>query len=237
MPERPPIAPGPVPPADLLPVGRRANRFYRGLRLVAVPLAHLVFRFQVEGREHVPHGQAYIAIANHLAWMDWMALLIVLPVEPRVHFLADPAGLLRKPLEWWLVRRTGGYVPVDMGRHGDPRLYDHVLRCLALGGAVAIFPEGRYGPREGSVLPFKKGFAHFAVASGAPVVPVALSGTRDLWLRKTVRVLIGPAVDPAAHTAESLTATGRAEVERLLPAYVEPAGPRLLRKFLTGLFD
>jgi 1-acyl-sn-glycerol-3-phosphate acyltransferase len=48
------MAPSALPPADLLPVGRRANFPYRAVRLVALPVLRLFFRFQVEGREHIP---------------------------------------------------------------------------------------------------------------------------------------------------------------------------------------
>src|ERR1700674_797098 len=43
-----------VPPADLLPVGPKATLPYRALRLVAVPLFRLLFRFHVSGRERIP---------------------------------------------------------------------------------------------------------------------------------------------------------------------------------------
>ena len=55
-----------LPPADLLPVGRRANLPYRAVRLVALPLLRLCFRFKVEGRENIPLTGNYIVIANHL---------------------------------------------------------------------------------------------------------------------------------------------------------------------------
>src|SRR5260370_22518849 len=135
-----------LPPADLLPVGRRANLPYRAVRLVALPLLRLFFSFQVEGQDNIPRfpsplrgaisrshpyrasaqGQGegrksattYIVIANHLNWLDEFALLMLFPVEPRLHFLADPTGLVKRRLQWWLIRTTGGYAPVVRARHG-----------------------------------------------------------------------------------------------------------------------
>jgi 1-acyl-sn-glycerol-3-phosphate acyltransferase len=225
-----------LPPADLLPVTPKATLIYRLIRLVAVPLLYLCFRFDVSGREHIPRRGNYIAIANHLNWLDEFALLLLLPVEPRLHFLADPTGLVKRRVQWFLVRHTGGFVPVSRELHGDPALFRHVDRCLELGGAVAIFPEANYGPAEGRLLPFKKGFAHFAIKSGVPVIPIAFSGTKDLWFRKRIKVVIGAPVPAAGHTPESLTALGEQRMRELLPAYVEPSGPKLLRKFLTNLF-
>ena len=85
-------------------------------------------------------------------------------------------------------------------------------------------------------MPFKKGFAHFAVTASAPVVPVGLSGTKDIWLRKRIRVAIGAPIEVGGHSVESLAEAGETAVKALLPAYVEPAGRRPLKRFLTGLF-
>ena len=105
-----------------------------------------------------------------------------------------------------------------------------------MGGAVGIFPEGEYGPAEGELLPFKKGFAHFAIKANVPVVPVALSGTKDLWFRKRIKVAIGKPILPAGHTPESLTEAAFQRTKELMPAYQEEPGRKLFRKRLTTLF-
>lgn len=225
-----------APPADLLPVSRKANLAYRAVRLVAAPLLYLCFRFQVKGRKNIPWPGNYVVIANHLNWLDEFALLLLLPVEPRLHFLANPTILVTRKVQWFLVRTTGGFVSVVQGRHGDPALFRHVDRCLEVGGAVAIFPEGSYGPAEGELLPFKKGFAHFAIKAGVPVLPVAFSGTKDLWFRKRIQVVIGEPIPTAGHDPDSLTATAFQQMKELLPAPSEQSGPKLLRRQLTNLF-
>jgi 1-acyl-sn-glycerol-3-phosphate acyltransferase len=224
------------PPADLLPVRREATLAYRAVRFVGVPLLRLVFRFDVVGRDNIPRSGNYIVIANHLNWLDEFALLLLFPVEPRIHFLADPTILVTRKVQWFIVRQTGGFVPVVRERHGDQALFRHVDRALEVGGSVAIFPEGNYGPKEGELMPFKKGFAHFAIKAGVPVIPVALSGTKDLWFRKRIKVAIGKAIDPAGHTPESLTDAGFESVKELMPVYREEPGLQLLRRQLTNLF-
>jgi len=227
-----------LPAADLLPVGPRANIPYRIVRFVGIPLLRLSFKFEVEGRENIPrpHGGNYIVIANHLNWLDEFALLLLFPVEPRLHFLADPTLLVTRKFQWWLVRTTGGYVPVVRERHGDKALFKHVDRCLEVGGAVAIFPEGNYGPTEGELLPFHKGFAHFAIKAGVPVVPVALSGTKELWFRKRIRVIVGPAMPSVGQDPAALTDLAFQKVNAMLPGYVDPDGRKPLKNWLTHLF-
>jgi 1-acyl-sn-glycerol-3-phosphate acyltransferase len=190
----------------------------------------------VEGGENIPQPGNYIVIANHLNWLDEFALLLLLPIEPRLHFLADPTILVTRRFQWWLIRTTGGYVPVVRDRHGDRALFEHVDRCLEVGGAVAIFPEGDYGPREGELMPFKKGFAHFAIKSGVPVAPVALSGTRDLWFRKRIRVIFGRALVAAGLDVDGLTDLAHERMAKMMPVYLEPRGRKPLRRFLTNLF-
>jgi len=225
-----------MPPADLLPVSRKANIPYRIVRLVAIPLLHLCFRFQVEGLSKVPRTSNYVVIANHLNWLDEFALLMLLPVEPRLHFLANPTILVTRKVQWFLVRSTGGFVPVVQGKHGDPTLFRHVDRCLEVGGAVAIFPEGNYGPAEAELMPFKKGFAHFAIKAKVPVVPVALCGTKDLWFRKRIRVVIGEPIATEGLDPDSLTAAAFERVKERMPAYRDQPGRKLLRRRLTNLF-
>jgi 1-acyl-sn-glycerol-3-phosphate acyltransferase len=227
-----------LPAADLLPVGPRANLPYRIVRLVGVPLLRLCFRFDVTGRENIPpvRGGNYIVIANHLNWLDEFALLLLFPIEPRLHFLADPTILVTRKFQWWLVRTTGGYVPVVRERRGDTALFRHVDRCLEVGGSVAIFPEANYGPKEGELLPFHKGFAHFAIKAGVPVVPVALSGTKDLWLRKRIKVIVGEAWPTAGADPSQLTDLAFRKMKEMMPAYAEPTGRKLLRSQLTHLF-
>ena len=127
-------------------------------------------------------------------------------------------------------------MPVDRALRHDPRLFRHVFRCLELGGAVALFPEGDIGAREGQLQPFKKGFAHFAVEGAVPVVPIGLSGTKDLWLRKRIQVLIGEPISPVDKTVDEVLSLGEEAVRKLLPVYVEPRGRKPLRRWLTGLF-
>src|SRR3989449_2504564 len=225
-----------LPPSDLIEVTPRAKPLYRAIRLFAIPLLRLLFRFELGGQENIPRTGNYIVIANHLNWLDEFTILMLFPVEPRVHFLADPTILVTRKLQWFLVRHTGGFVPVVRERHGDPALFRHVDRCLEIGGTVAIFPEANYGPAEGELLPFHKGFAHFAIKAGVPVIPVALSGTKDLWFRKPIRVIIGKPMPATGADPAALTDLAFQRVKQILPAYVEPPGPKLLRNKLTHLF-
>jgi 1-acyl-sn-glycerol-3-phosphate acyltransferase len=202
----------------------------------AVPLLRSLFNIRVEGRQRVPADRNYVLIANHLNWLDSFAILATFPIEPRVHFLGDTTILVTRKFQWAMVRSVGGFIPVNRKLHPDTVLFDHVDKCLRRGGVLALYPEGNYGPAEGELLAFKKGFAHFAIDNHVPVLPVALSGMKDLWLRKTVRLIVGEPIESDGHTVESLVTVAQTRMRELLPPYHDPGGIKLLRKRLTHLF-
>jgi 1-acyl-sn-glycerol-3-phosphate acyltransferase len=224
-----------IPPVDMLPVGRRASPAFRVVRFVARIVFHMMFRFDVRGREHCP-DTACVVIGNHLGWMDATSLLLLFPPEPRIHFLADPTSMMRNRALWTLVRAVGGIVPVDRAQRGSMALFEQAHRCLERGGVVALFPEGDFGPREGELLPFKKGFAYFAVEGAVPVVPVGLAGMKDLWLGKRLVVRIGAPIATTGKTVDEVLRMGEEAVAGLVPVYEEPRGRKPLRRWLTGLF-
>src|SRR5438132_3529840 len=219
----------------MLPVGRRASLAFRAVRLVASLLLPLLFRFDIRGLERVPNT-AFVLIANHLGWMDALSLLALFPAEPRIHLLADPTSMMKNRPLWTLVRATGGIVPVDRAQRGNALLFKHVDLCLKKGGVVAVFPEGDFGPREGQLLPFKKGFAHFAVEAGVPVLPVALVGMKEVWLGKRLLLKVGQPILTTGKTIDEVHRLGEEAIASLLPVYVEPSGRKPLRRWLTSLF-
>src|SRR6266851_942644 len=226
----------PQPPADLLPVQREATPMFRLIKLTAGPLLHAVFRIDLDGRHNIPTDRNYVLIANHLSWLDALAILAEFPSEPRVHFLVDTTILATRRFQWALVKSVAGFIPVNRKLHSDAVLFQHVDKCLQRGGVVALFPEGNLGPGEGDLLPFKKGFAHFAIDNHVPVLPVALSGMRDLWLRKTVHMIVGAPIETGGQTVEGLVAIAETRMRELVPPYSDPGGTKLLRNRLTHLF-
>ncbi len=120
-----------VPPVDLLSIGRRATLAYRVIRATTVPLLRLSFRFTVRGRKNIPRSGTYIVIANHLGWLDAMTILMVFPIEPRIHMLADPTRPDRHDA-------TQGRVGLNPRRRRD-----HPGRALDQRPAGSVPPRGR----------------------------------------------------------------------------------------------
>jgi 1-acyl-sn-glycerol-3-phosphate acyltransferase len=209
---------------------------YRLLRVIGSAILRLFFRIEVRGRANIPAHGAYIVTANHLNWLDAPLLLMAFPVVPRMNFVADSTFVTKSDLRWFVVRHAGGVLPLIAHGHGAARVSRVVRECLGRGGIVGFFPEGSYGEKETMLLPFHRGFAKAAIDTRVCVVPVAISGTKELWLRKRVLVVIGEPIGPEGHTLDTLTAAARARIRAMLPAEARPSGPRLLRRWLSRLF-
>lgn len=138
-------------------------------RRVGQLLAHVVWDTHVTGAERVPRTGPVVLAANHVTLLDGPLLV---GASPRPLHVLVKAEMFRGPVG--LVLRGAGQIPVDrtMGR---PALQS-ALGVLRRGDAVGIFPEGTRG--RGTVEQVRAGAAWLAVHGGAPVVPVAILGTR-----------------------------------------------------------
>jgi len=139
-------------------------------------------RVKVEGLEKLTPGQAYVFASNHLSYMDSPAILSNIPANFR--FMAKD-GLFKIPLLGTHLGQAG-HIPVP---RGDPRAAVKTMTLAAdtirtRGISILIFPEGGRSA-DGVLHPFKDGAAYIAIKSGAPVVPVAISGTREILAMHT----------------------------------------------------
>ncbi|HEY2702192.1 MAG TPA: lysophospholipid acyltransferase family protein [Candidatus Dormibacteraeota bacterium] len=222
------------PPPSEFPVRPRATPAARAVRRLFRGVGRGLFDVEVRGLENLRAGENHVIIANHLQWVDAFAVVSALPPQPRIHVFGDLVGVPVWAVR--LVKRIGGVIPIDRREGGSSAVLDHAEACLVAGGSLLIFPEGRCNQVEGAAGEFRKGFAHFALHTGTPVLPVGLSGTRELWLRKRLTVAVGEPITSAGHTAESLTAAGRDAVLELLAEPAESGGRHLLQRRLTHLF-
>jgi 1-acyl-sn-glycerol-3-phosphate acyltransferase len=203
------------------------------------------FRIEVSGRENVPAGQPLIVAGGpHRNWVDGFLLLVALPPQPRLVFLASENVSDR----WWkrlLVRLAGGFQPVSTTSTLNREALDAALLVLARGDRLGIFPEGwdhLDGPLR-EIGPLRRGLAFVAQQSGRCVLPVALAGSKPLWRGKTLRVRIGTPLDPppmdAGKAAQQTWSDGlRASLQELIPP--EPPEIPLERRrwpWLTDLFN
>lgn len=135
-------------------------------------------RVEVVGKENIPAGRPVVFMANHQSYVD-VPTLFFIPAQFK--WMADE-GLFRIPVFGWALRMAG-YIPVC---RGDPRQGFRALErangWLRRGISVFIFPEGTRS-HTGVLGRFQTGGFRLAVLSQKPVVPVLVTGTRQLLPR------------------------------------------------------
>lgn len=147
----------------------RTALLYRG-RSTLARYAHRRWDLEVRNAENVPATGPVVFAANHIAFLDGPLMAIVGP-RP-VHALTK-RELFTGPLGTFL--RASGQIPVTR-EEIDPEAVRIALRVLREGNAVGVFPERTRG--AGEMLHAAPGAAYLAMATGAPVVPMAYLGTR-----------------------------------------------------------
>ena len=124
----------------------------------------------VHDEHRVPRlGRALFA-CNHIGWFDGP---LIVSVAPRpIHALVKHEMFSG---QIGLLLRTIGQIPVERGTI-DVRAIRLAVRALRDDRVVAVYPEGTRG--DGELRRMKRGLAYLALVTGAPVVPVAVLGTR-----------------------------------------------------------
>ncbi|PZC50982.1 MAG: 1-acyl-sn-glycerol-3-phosphate acyltransferase [Chloroflexi bacterium] len=128
---------------------------------------------EVTGKENVPRKGALIVVSNHLSDTDPGILNASIP--RRVQYMAK-ADLFRNPLVHHLFRAYGAFPINETGQ--EHYSINESLRILSRNGAMGIFPEGAKNPN--SLGRAMLGTALIAMLSGAPILPIGITGTESL---------------------------------------------------------
>jgi 1-acyl-sn-glycerol-3-phosphate acyltransferase len=195
---------------------------YAILKPIAVALMRLLFRLEVVDPGLVPATGPVLIVSNHVSVLDPP---LVGGSSPRPLFFMAKEELFRIPLFGRLIRSLNAR-PVR--RDGsDMRALKAALALLQEGRAILVFPEGTRGEEGRPPRAGKPGVGMLAVLSGAPVVPVYVSGSgnalprgRALPRLAKVRVTFGP---PLIFKTEGKAEGKRAGDEGRKEAYREAA--------------
>ncbi len=182
---------------------------------------------QVFGLEHVPVGRSCIYMANHVSNMDPPVLLPVLPGQCSVMLKKE---LMKIPVLGYAMK-LAKFVPVERAakREAAQASVTAAAEALASGLNMVIFPEGTRS-RDGRLAIFKKGPFYLAQQTGAPVVPVVISGTERMMRKGELKLYPGQArvefleaIEPKDFpTREELMAAVHAAIGAALPEHMRP---------------
>ena len=133
----------------------------------------------VEGQENIPTNGPCVFVCNHRSYYDIPLLLAGLD---KPHGILAKEELEKIPLlNRWMKLLGCVFVQRDDVR-ASVRALNDATAIVEGGKSFVIFPEGtRYKGEEGGAGEFKAGAFRIAVKTGAPVVPVAMTGARALF--------------------------------------------------------
>lgn len=148
---------------------------YWVLKVLLTPVLRFFFKVRVEGAENVPATGPAILASNHVSFSDSIFLPMVL--RRRITFVAK-AEYFEDPKTAWFFRAVG-QIPIKReGGSASERALAAAREVLARGQLFGIYPEGTRSP-DGRLYRGKTGVARLALQTGAPIIPVAMIGTRE----------------------------------------------------------
>jgi 1-acyl-sn-glycerol-3-phosphate acyltransferase len=203
-------------------------------RLISVivlrPLLQTLIRNKWAGRENIPRKGPVIFAPNHMSYVDWGTDALFFQASGRYPtFMIKASAFNVKFIGPFLYK--AGQLPVHRGRADAALVLKEAEKRLGEGAAVIVYPEGT-ATRDPDLWPMvaKTGVARLALATGAPVIPVAHWGTYDilpygdkkpkLFPRKTVRTVAGKPVDLSQWAGRHTSAKAQREATDKIMAAV-----------------
>ena len=188
---------------------------------------------RIHGREQIDWSRAYIVMSNHQSYFDIPVLFQSVPGTMR---MVTKAELFKIPV-WGRAMRDAGFIAIDRrNRLSAIASLKQAATQIHNGTHVWIAPEGTRS-LDGRLLALKKGGFRLALETGAPILPVFLSGTFDVLTPndpfvhkdRSVDITFGAAIEATGKSCDQLMDEVRgffeAQPPRPLPAGPLPAGP------------
>lgn len=167
-------------------------------------LASLVTKLLVRARVRDESGvlrqsnAPAVVVCNHRSWIDPMVIISACGPRRPVVFLAAREHVLRRHFIHRLLAWSGAVILVDRTSARQRDVLRAAEAVVAAGGTLALFPEGKIndGSTGEAVLPLEPGAAVIARRSDAPILPLAIAGTSELYFRRQVILQVGVPFSP-----------------------------------------
>lgn len=205
-------------------MARRGFWVYAGMGVIRSTLT-VLSRHTWRGAEHIPATGGAIVVANHLSQIDPMVMARFVYATGRVPRFLTKASVLDAPLIGSALRSTG-QIAVYRGSMNAAKSLVEAKAAVKDGHVVVVYPEGTT-TRQPDFWPMRAhtGVARLALATDAPVIPVAQWGaqriqdpqahTMRLRPRTPVTVVAGPPMDLSSWRGK---AAGRDQIAGLTDA-------------------
>lgn len=157
--------------------------YYFG-RFVFLLYFKLFYRLQVSGSANLPGMKPFIICANHISWMDPLAIGAAIPAWYRINYMAKKE-LFKNYILRKLLLMVGAF-PVNR-QDADFTAVKKAYNLLKEGQVLGVFPEGTRST-NGLMQKAYNGAALIAVRSGIPILPVAVEGPYRFFEPLTIHI-------------------------------------------------
>jgi len=157
---------------------------YKIVKVIITILTHIIYRFEVTGKENIPETGRFLLCANHIHAFDPVVVAVFSRRQPR--FMAKKE-VFNNALFGAFLRAIGAF-PVDRGTT-DMQAFRKSMEILNNDHGMLIFAQGT---RMEGFEDAKRGVALFALKSGAPIIPIGIRGNYRIFSK--IRINIGNAI-------------------------------------------
>lgn len=133
-----------------------------------------LWKFRTSGVKITDPRRPYVVVANHESFVD-ILLISHLPWEMKWMSKED---FFKYPLVGWLMRMAGDIKLVRGNRQSIVSAIKGSHDRLSKNVSVMVFPEGTRS-LDGTLGEFKDGAFRIAIEAKVPIIPLAVSGTRE----------------------------------------------------------
>jgi 1-acyl-sn-glycerol-3-phosphate acyltransferase len=216
---------------------------YRLSRVVIGPALHMIGRPKVVGLESIPPAGPAILASNHLSFIDSMYLPlmidrpVVFPAKAEYFAAKGPLGRL-----WAAYLRSTNQLQMDReGARSAQATLEAALDLLRAGELFGFYPEGTRSP-DGRLYRGRSGIGYLALNSSAPVIPVAMMGTRKMLPpgapvpRPTrIEIRIGKRMDFGHLAGEPPARARRTVADEVMRAIGELSGQEYVHEYASDV--
>jgi 1-acyl-sn-glycerol-3-phosphate acyltransferase len=216
---------------------------YRLSRVVIGPALHVLGRPKVVGIENIPPTGPAILASNHLSFIDSMYLPLVIDrpvVFPAKAEYFAATGILGRL--WASYLRSTNQLQMDReGARSAQATLEAAVDLLRAGNLFGFYPEGTRSP-DGRLYRGRSGIGYLALNSGAPVIPVAMMGTRKMLPPGTplprptrIEIRIGKRMDFDHLAGEPPARARRTVADEVMRAIGELSGQEYVHEYASDV--
>jgi 1-acyl-sn-glycerol-3-phosphate acyltransferase len=157
---------------------------YAVARALLLPFLKLFFRWKVSGAENIPKQGPVIVACNHISYFDPLCHAYMIDRSGRKCRFFAKAELWKNPFLKFVLTHAH-QIPVERGS-GESGPVEKAIEWLRKDELVVIYPEATITTNPDlTPMQGKTGVGRVALATGAPVVPIAVWGSH--WVRPKKR--------------------------------------------------